>query len=96
MCIDERPVCTTRAVTSTSSPTSTGRVNRTFPTYAVTAYVPLQPAAAAYPALSIHSSTRPAETEPDWPASVGAARKRRVISAASAAGLIAPFCSAGG
>ena len=32
MCIDERPVCTTRAVTSTSSPTSTGRVNRTLPT----------------------------------------------------------------
>ena len=37
MCIDVRPVWTTRAVTSTSSPTSTGRVNRTFPTYAVTA-----------------------------------------------------------
>ena len=37
----------TRAVTSTSSPTSTGRVNLTLPTYAVTAYVPLHPAAAA-------------------------------------------------
>ena len=35
-CIEERPVCTTRAVTSTRSPTSTGRVKRTLPTYAVT------------------------------------------------------------
>ena len=32
MCIEDLPVCTTRAVTSTSSPTSTGRVKRTLPT----------------------------------------------------------------
>ena len=31
-------------------------MKRTFPTYAVTAYVPLHRATAAYPALSIHSS----------------------------------------
>ena len=61
----EVPVWITRAVASTRSPTSTGRVKRTLPTYAVTQYVPLQPAAAAYPALSIHSRTRPPLTVPE-------------------------------
>jgi hypothetical protein len=36
MCMLVRPVCTSRAVASTSSPTVTGRENVTFPAYAVT------------------------------------------------------------
>ena len=42
----------------------TGRVKWTLPTYAVTQYRPLQPTAHAYPALSIHSRTRPPLTLP--------------------------------
>jgi len=47
MCMLDRPVCTSRASTSTTSPESIGRAKFTLPTYAVTQYPPLQPTAQA-------------------------------------------------
>ena len=82
MCMLERPVCTSSARVSTSSPDEIGRANVMLPTYTSRSRCRLQPTAHAYAALSIHSRTRPAATRvsPSAATSVGVASRRSTTS----------------
>jgi len=82
-----RPVRTTSARSSTSSPTWMGPRKWSPPTYTVTQYVPVQPAAQVYPTWSIHFITAPPCTLPPKFTSVGSARNRSVMPRGGVAGI---------